>query len=124
MREKLIELLSTADDYEDRVCHSYRRYSCKTCPYKGMDCTYRAKADHLIANGVTFATDNNVGGKWISVKERLPQSGKCVLVYSKSGGVAEGSYSAYDKKWVQFRWSVKDLEVTHWMPLPSTEGLE
>ena len=37
-------------------------------------------ADHFIANGVTFATDNNVGGKWIPVTERLPKSGKHVLV--------------------------------------------
>ena len=32
-------------------------------------------ADHLIANGVTFATDNNVGSKWIPVSERLPGIG-------------------------------------------------
>jgi hypothetical protein len=29
-------------------------------------------ADHLIANGVTFATDNNAGSRWIPVTERLP----------------------------------------------------
>lgn len=57
MREKLIELLIMADDYEERVCLGY---SCITCPYKGTDCTYKAQADHLIANGVTFAKDTNV----------------------------------------------------------------
>ena len=49
MREKLIELLITADDYEDHVC---KGYTCKTCTYQGTDCTYNAKADHLIANDV------------------------------------------------------------------------
>lgn len=49
MREKLIELLIMADDYEERVCLGH---SCITCPYKGTDCTYKAQADHLIANGV------------------------------------------------------------------------
>ena len=56
---------------------------------------------------------------WISVKDRLPEGGKCVLVYSQDGGVAEGKYNARFKEWVQFRWSVTDLKnVTHWMPLP------
>lgn len=69
-------------------------------------------ADHLIVNGVTVQ-------RWIPVTERLPESGKCVLVCSKDGMVAEGSYKAYEKKWTQFRWNVTDLQnVTHWMPLP------
>lgn len=77
-REKLIELL-------------------KECFDKAMD--FDEKADHLIANGVTFATDNNVGdkmtptdkdinvpsndvpdtnvGKWIPVTERLPDTIPC-----------------------------------------------
>ena len=85
-------------------------------PWKG---NIKGLVDKLIANGVTFATDNNVGGKWISVKERLPENEKCVLVYSQDGGVAEGKYNARFKEWVQFRWNVTELKnVTHWMPLP------
>jgi hypothetical protein len=69
-----------------------------------------------------FAEDiiNRAKQKWIPVTERLPESGKCVLVCSKDGMVAEGSYKAYEKKWTQFRWNVTDLQnVTHWMPLPT-----
>jgi hypothetical protein len=51
-REKLIELLEEMEDL----------------PFD----TVWSEADFLIENGVTFATDNNVGDKWISVKERLP----------------------------------------------------
>lgn len=40
-------------------------------------------ADYLIANGVTFATDNHVGGKWIPVTERLPELGENGLMYFK-----------------------------------------
>lgn len=29
-------------------------------------------ADNLLAHGVTFATDTNVGSKWISVEDELP----------------------------------------------------
>jgi hypothetical protein len=38
---------------------------------QGMRYVYGCAADFLIANGVTFATDNNVG-RWIPVAERLP----------------------------------------------------
>ena len=69
-------------------------------------------ADYLIAHGVTVH-------EWISVKDRLPENEKYVLVYSQDGGVAEGKYNARFKEWVQFRWNVTELKnVTHWMPMP------
>ena len=65
-------------------------------------------ADRLISNGVT------VQG-WIPVTERLPDVRKFVLVYDEINGVCldyhDGDSFGY-------------CEVTHWMPLPSTEGLE
>ena len=69
-------------------------------------------ADHLLANGVTVQ-------EWVSVTDKLPESKKCVLMYSADGGVAEGEYDESTKKWCQYRWSVCDIrKVTHWMPLP------
>lgn len=56
--------------------------------------------------------------EWISVKERLPIIGQCVLICSEAGGVAEGCYCIHPNEWVQFRWNVAKLNVTHWMPLP------
>ena len=53
MREKLIELLETVVSPKELLCDGEVRVS-----------TARV-ADHLIANGVTFATDNNVG-HWIT----------------------------------------------------------
>lgn len=44
-------------------------------------------ADHLIANGVTFAEGNNVPTKWIPVTERLPESQNPVLVVAVSKGM-------------------------------------
>ena len=79
-------------------------------------------ADDLIANGVTFATNTNYGGKWISVKERLPKNGEIVLVYAKECGciVAE-----WRRKWSEWEnWNSQEEhrlqfeEVSHWMPLP------
>ena len=109
-REKLIELLSTADDYEDRVCRSYRRYSCKTCPYKGMDCTYRAKADHLIANGVTVQ-------KWIPASEPPKDTYEYWIAY-KAGGDYYYSTGYFDGKCWCSALTHHKIPVTHWMPLP------
>lgn len=41
-----------------------------------------------------------------------------VLIYTQDGGVSEGQYYSTIKSWKQFRWSVENAEVTHWMPLP------
>ena len=68
-------------------------------------------ADHLIANGVTIQ-------RWIPVTEKLPESGKIVLIYQDGGWGAEGSYSTYDKKWRRFGWGSGCIDATHWMPLP------
>ena len=57
-RKKLIELLGNMH------CRDFVTESCGACKYGDEDmCQTHAFADHLIANGVTFATDNNVGDK-------------------------------------------------------------
>ncbi len=118
MREKLIELLETVVSPKDVLCYGEVLVS-----------TGRV-ADHLIANGVTFATDNNVGHKWIPVTERLPESKTKILVYGGNeliwvNGVNKPMPSVYtgymrglDEGW--FTWNEQKyiVNVTHWMPLP------
>ena len=121
-REKIIKQLNEAhDEY-----------------YKSFDPTrnfYGEIADHLIANGVTFATDTNVGSKWISVEDRLPENGR-YLVFQKSfisGGHCDFAtftqcYSGLlgdpmngKQLWYKYDGEYGDYEVTnvtHWMPLP------
>lgn len=53
LKEKLVELLDNLNVVDDWY-------------------TNGEIADHLIAHGVTFAEDNNVPSKWISVNDRLP----------------------------------------------------
>ena len=72
MREKLIELLSHFDE------HCVTELCCEKCTHKDNDdCEVNARADFLIANGVTVQ-------RWIPVSERLPESEKIVLVSAKS----------------------------------------
>lgn len=63
--------------------------------------------------------------KWISVKERLPENdGRylCVLPIGKSGAVYVKIMNG-DRHGFSLAHIYND-DVTHWMPLPSTEGLE
>ena len=68
-------------------------------------------ANILIDNGVTVQ-------EWISVTERLPESGKeSVLIALRWGGVDIGLCE--DGRWrSEFVNEYEDGEVTHWMPLP------
>ena len=78
-----------------------------------------------------FATDNNVGGKWIPVTERLPQVREVSwddLLYLESDLVLGfgGDGIAVVKRTREVgtdRWLWIDIDgdawpVTHWMPLP------
>lgn len=111
-REKLINLMGGHCDYAGHI-------DCKE------DCA-ACLADHLLANGVTFATDTNVGSKWISVEDRLPETGVLVLVIV-SGKPApnitlEDAYelAEYDPEgWILEMWPEwMNAEVSYWMPLP------
>lgn len=56
---------------------------------------------------------------WISVKDRLPETDDTVLVCLQRGGYELGFYS--DDSWRSLYLSyfeTKELDVTHWMPLP------
>lgn len=69
-REKLVELLRNTryeyrryiamKDYEKRIAKTDEEFLAVDDSIVGE---IPFCADHLIANGVTFATDNNVGGK-------------------------------------------------------------
>ena len=113
-KEKLVELIAKAK----RSMWGKSGLSCELARNMYL-------AENLIANGVTFATDNNVGDKWISVKDRLPDK-ECLAVCMLAGR------PAYNEMLVG--WVGKDTmcetgyicesggeflpDVTHWMPLP------
>ena len=75
-------------------------------------------ADYLVKNGVTVQ-------EWISVDDRLPENiaNRVLVVCERSNGVF---YAHYEKPfWINLETDKPFIStVTHWMPLPSTEGLE
>lgn len=107
-REKLIELL--------------RKAKSSMWGQSGLSCELARNsyiAEYLIANGVTFASDTNVGSKWIPVTERLPEAGEIVLCHMKYGEMyvlQRDSHAYYG--WVGDRISYATSCVTHWIPMP------
>ena len=101
MREKLTELVNDILSY---------------LPWGHIStATAQEVADHLIANGVTFAKDNNVPS-WIPVTERLPEkSGEYLTYCGEFDGFCVIYYEILKTK---SKWRTNWKEVTHWMPLP------
>ena len=70
-------------------------------------------ADYLVKNGVTVQ-------EWISVEDRLPEIGRCVIAYNALAKCAAEAMYKGEGMFLQFRWPARlqDHEITHWMPLP------
>ena len=64
--------------------------------------------------------------KWISVKERLPENDShdrfLVCAIDPWFGTKVIDFMRYDRRWL-YDGKPTEAKVTHWMPLPSTEGL-
>lgn len=103
-REKLTELIGDAPVWHNGT--------------KGEVCTQIA--DYLLANGVTFATDTNVGGKWISVEDKKPEEGGTYIVVAFDGHTKRVTFAKWQKRvcaWLMTG-ARSYWKVTHWMPLP------
>ena len=93
-------------------------------PHENVD-PLEAVADFLLENGVTFATDTNVG-RWIPAAERLPEEDGVYVVLTNTGTITtarwftEKDFPANEHMGSYHRkasWSQK-RNATHWMPLP------
>ena len=99
MRDKLIEILRKP-----------------IFPHELADPT-EAVADYLLDNGVTVQ-------KWIPVTERLPENPLERVLALCIGDYPVGNPKIDTDRYKDGRWVRYGKDVTHWMPLPSTEGLE
>ena len=109
VREKLVELI------KDGIRKGLRA--------KGddrLDYSFEDVADHLISNGVTVQ-------EWISVKDMMPEAGRYVVCIAKRNPFSRfmPMVARIEKNgWVNPITEQYISEVTHWMQMPSTEGLE
>lgn len=114
-REKLIELLR---ETEINKINGHTVEACVSFTPK----VFENFADHLLANGVTFATDTNVGSTWEPISDP-PPTGE-VLAYSKeSGYMAVGWIEPCLNRNGEIEFICENgleplVGVTHWMPPP------
>ena len=103
---------------------------CNDCGQHGNSYCIEAIADHLIANGVTFAKDTNVlaknVGKWIPVAEKLPDTIPCgagteyseaVNVLTSGRKVLTAIFDGNDFIADAEFWEAENEEITHWTPV-------
>ena len=130
VREKLVKLLSVDCCPND---------GCDFCDYAEFEgCRPHFLADHLIANGVTVQSGNdiNVPSKWIPMAERLPEVVSihkrrrstikksirvlCVCAQKSGKTMVKEGYCEWYNDYPEPRWQIPGTidEVTHWMPLP------
>ena len=79
--------------------------------------------EHILCNGVTLATDNNFGSKWIPVREPPKESGEYIVMIHRAANPTALLYHAEEKSW--FEVTIEDGEevctyypVDYWMPFP------
>lgn len=126
-REKLVELLEDIGATAEEDCGIDKNNGGRIIDIHGADYI----ADHLIANGVTFAdrleekqaTSDMKTSDWISVKERLPEYDGTYIVTSERGAVYcnhfYGRRVFSDKYTREPHFSLRGkVKITHWMPPP------
>ena len=84
------------------------------------ECQLCAKATKEVIESLQrkFATENNVGCKWIPVGERLPEKFHTVLVAGKCGDWYSIDLDCIDNSGGWNGDLLRMNDVTHWMPLP------
>ena len=90
------------------------------CPYKDDALCMM----HICSDALAYITQLEARvPKWISVKDRLPEDDDDVLIFSNERVIFVGCYK--NGQWISYSlYAIYGNVVTHWMPLPSTEGLK
>jgi hypothetical protein len=127
VKEKLAKLIDESKSYANHQCF-HTQNVCVECPFsKESNCKKFYQAEYLIQNGVTIATDTNVGDKWVSVDERLPISEEEARRYYEINleypqfivkiqeGVTATVLEFDGVHWVDGH---EFYHVTHWMTMP------
>jgi hypothetical protein len=124
-------------DYEilrKALMDAWRGQYCSDCELNSLcqdddsNCWFKQAADAIEELLAELVTIRNQLPRWISVEERLPESGERVLIMFKPlegeenisiGWLTKSGFDCYDDSVYFFR------SVTHWMPLPEPpKGVE
>lgn len=103
-------------------CAKCSKEACEHCPYM-KDCD-NFDAGNLYRDAIAYINQLEARvPKWISVKDRLPEDDDDVLIFSNERMIFVGCYK--NGQWISYSlYAIYGNVVTHWMPLPSTEGLK
>ena len=113
-------------------CRNCESPDCKGCNLKRLETMLEnGKFDCMMNENRCINTSADVEPvqEWISVKDRLPEPFVSVLAFIQSEEplpTVHESYIEDHSAWVCILTAerYKTGEVTHWMPMPSTEGIE
>lgn len=113
MKNELIDLLDDAmSDWDDVISE------CQENGELPPDSFVEHIADHLLANGATIQ-------RWIPASEKPKEAGEYNVIIKGASVSTTLFYSIKLNAWYEF--SDDDFEqpyeITHWMPLPSADGL-
>ena len=117
VRKKLVELQSIIT-CPNAICNFCEYFKNKSACEKHKK---EVIADNMIAHSVTVqgVTDNNVGCKWISVEERLPENFISVLGYMTDAGEFPPVRECYTVGNAFFFPALGDVHpVSHWCEMP------
>lgn len=118
-------------ELDDPMAEKYKhlfKFDMPTCEADAQELCYIARLvdeaiDELVNENKELEAENAQlkSMKWISVDDVKPQWGKKVKVKFKDGSEDEVRFS-HDYKWVsKGMGTCESSEVTHWMPLTTTE---
>ena len=104
-------------------CIQNSEEACYLCPYM-IDCETFDNAGNHSRDALAYINQLEARvPKWISVKDRLPEDDDDVLIFSNERVIFVGCYK--NGQWISYSlYAIYGNVVTHWMPLPSTEGLK
>ena len=109
-------LTKEIEDFNCKNCNHYNHVRCRAC-----------QIDDALSyiDDAPTVEDTNVPSKWISVKERLPETRHAVLVYTPHHKNIWAASMHEDGNWYIWSPGGKVLldpdwhgPITHWMPLP------
>ena len=110
----------TRMDVREKLVEIVKKASYSSLPSNTEDFHLNMFVTNLLSHGVTVQ-------EWVSVNDRLPEAGGYVVCIAKRNPFSRfvPMVARIEKNgWVNPITEQYISEVTHWMPIPSTEGLE